>query len=61
MTKKLRLQVEELHVEQFPVEADAAAYRGTVRGLGDPAVLERTRRSSGCCSRCRTPWAEEAL
>ena len=31
--KKLRLQVEEIHVEQFQVQPDAAPTRGTVRGL----------------------------
>lgn len=33
MKKKLRLQVEELSVDQFQVEPAAAAIRGTVRAL----------------------------
>jgi hypothetical protein len=33
MAKKLRLNAEELRVDQFQVESAAAAIRGTVRGL----------------------------
>jgi hypothetical protein len=33
MPKKLKLQVEDLNVEGFQVEPEAAAIRGTVRGL----------------------------
>jgi hypothetical protein len=33
MAKKLALNIEDLRIEQFQVEAAAAAARGTVRGL----------------------------
>lgn len=33
MMKKLKLNVDDLHVEEFRVESDVAATRGTVRGL----------------------------
>jgi hypothetical protein len=35
--KKLKLQVEEIHVEQFQVQSYAAPIRGTVRGLESQA------------------------
>jgi hypothetical protein len=34
MKKKFRLQIEEIHIEQFQVQPTAAVTRGTVRGFG---------------------------
>lgn len=42
--KKLRLKIEELSVEQFHVQPNAVANRGTVRGLADT--------DAGCSGGC---------
>ncbi len=46
MKKKLRLQIEKLHVEQFDVQPDSPAARGTVHGMrsGDSDCIG----GSGC-------------
>lgn len=64
MKKKLRLQVDDLHVEQFQVERNVSAERGTVHGYDPydtvnavtapcmfclPMPITYSCEDSGCC------------